>query len=713
MFSIVLGQSNEIHGYIVDEKSKKPVSSVNIIIKQNDQGTVSDSNGYFTILSNETELELVFDHIGYKKKQVILKAATEQQIILLTPRVISLETLNVEEQEISRTLRDELFHSIKKIEKTTYQLRGYTDVGDLLKTEHGMLVDESFSGKKKISIRGGNKDETILLFNGIKLIDPYTGSFDISILPIDEIDRIEIIKGSHSTLFGPGAISGVVNLVTKQKPKHKLRIYQRLGTYDTGDWGARLHHHNDHVSGTYSFREFGSQRKTLSEDGKEHFIFHTGSNHLYYFAGESKRLGSSNAFRILSKTYFNNPYQSEKIESSHDLINGAWRKNGFDLSAGKQELYKKETTFFQQDLISREIKNTNITTNIKTRYQKENFSQTVSLQLETNSLLFGDSLYTREGSNIQDGVQQISDIRAGLTSILKMQNSILSDKEASTNAHLSFRYDQIKQQKTDSTKEEKEQTNDKFTWNFSSNFTDSLDSGTYSVFMNYGTAVRFPSTLQQFSKSRLDSSGITPSVKTPETVKGLELGITINSHAGNIPEITDVYSTINIFYNRYTDKIRTIYPAGYPTPLYDIIPDTKLSGIETSISILFSSKNAFQITAGLSKYFIPEKSLFPYKSEFKASGNVSTTIRGWNISTAAFYEGEQVGWIRRDGGYISEIVLPVNKNIDFNLGKQIRIFGIETQINLSVRNIFQEENQIFSGLSFRDRRVYLTGSISY
>lgn len=84
---------------------------------------------------------------------------------------------------------------------------------------HGVQAD--------ISIRGGSFDQTAILLNGVNLSSPQTGhySFDIPI-NLSDIERIEIIHGPSSLVYGASAFSGGINIVTKKNPDHK--VYGKL-----------------------------------------------------------------------------------------------------------------------------------------------------------------------------------------------------------------------------------------------------------------------------------------------------------------------------------------------------------------------------------------------------------------------------------------------------------------------------------------------------
>ena len=73
-------------------------------------------------------------------------------------------------------------------------------------------------------IRGGSFDQTLLLVNGIKVEDSQTGHHQMNLsVPIELIDKIEILKGSGSRIYGMNAFNGAVNIITK-KLKRKVTL---------------------------------------------------------------------------------------------------------------------------------------------------------------------------------------------------------------------------------------------------------------------------------------------------------------------------------------------------------------------------------------------------------------------------------------------------------------------------------------------------------
>jgi len=102
------------------------------------------------------------------------------------------------------------------------------DLSQVLNEQTGINVNGANSnpGKDKtIFLRGASSNYTLILLDGIPLIDPSLtgGTFDIRLIPLGEIERIEILKGSQSTLYGSSAIAGVINIITKKSGIKKIQ----------------------------------------------------------------------------------------------------------------------------------------------------------------------------------------------------------------------------------------------------------------------------------------------------------------------------------------------------------------------------------------------------------------------------------------------------------------------------------------------------------
>lgn len=86
------------------------------------------------------------------------------------------------------------------------------------------LVQSGGDGKiTSVYLRGGDPKHVLVMIDGVKVNSNTTGSFDFSSVPVEDIERIEIVKGAQSTIYGSEAMAGVINIITK-KGDGKIKI---------------------------------------------------------------------------------------------------------------------------------------------------------------------------------------------------------------------------------------------------------------------------------------------------------------------------------------------------------------------------------------------------------------------------------------------------------------------------------------------------------
>ena len=121
------------------------------------------------------------------------------------------------------------------------------DVAQLLNEQTGVIVNSAYSnpGKdKSFFLRGASSSYVLFLLDGVPLNDPgFTGGYyDVRLIPLEQIERIEILKGSQSVLYGSNAIAGVVNIITKKTTSEQLAGNGTLsfGSYDSFKGNANI-----------------------------------------------------------------------------------------------------------------------------------------------------------------------------------------------------------------------------------------------------------------------------------------------------------------------------------------------------------------------------------------------------------------------------------------------------------------------------------------
>jgi iron complex outermembrane receptor protein len=118
------------------------------------------------------------------------------------------------------------------------------DITDLLSREANVNLRSLFGNEKRsgVDVRGMGdtaSSNVIVMVDGVKLNAPDLSGPDLSAIPLNEVERIEIMRGAGSVLYGDGAVGGVINIITKKgKGKPVTDLSTSYGSYNTLDMGA-------------------------------------------------------------------------------------------------------------------------------------------------------------------------------------------------------------------------------------------------------------------------------------------------------------------------------------------------------------------------------------------------------------------------------------------------------------------------------------------
>ena len=157
----------------------------------------------------------------------------------------------------------QLGSSVEIISAEEIKKNSFSFVSEALQTSSGVYVSQtgSFGGTATVRIRGASSDQTLVLIDGVPISDPSSpgGGYDFSSLLTSNIDRIEILKGSQSTLWGSDAIGGVINIVTFENASiPNIHLNTEIGSFNTEKIGTDFNIANEHNSLFLSYDSYKS-----------------------------------------------------------------------------------------------------------------------------------------------------------------------------------------------------------------------------------------------------------------------------------------------------------------------------------------------------------------------------------------------------------------------------------------------------------------------
>ncbi|MEL1254142.1 TonB-dependent receptor [Flavobacterium sp. DGU38] len=211
-------------GKITDKKGL-PVTGANLILQPDMHQAQTDKNGYFTFKNIIAgEYTFIVSYLGYKDYQnnVLIEADKKNNIkITLEEEENALEQVTVYGKETKADNLLDIQRSampVTVITKETIAKMGSRRLDEVLKEQTGIAVVNDIGGGARavgVQMQGFGSDYVMILIDGQPMVGRNGGNFDLSRISVSNIERIEIIKGASSCLFGSEALGGAINIVTR------------------------------------------------------------------------------------------------------------------------------------------------------------------------------------------------------------------------------------------------------------------------------------------------------------------------------------------------------------------------------------------------------------------------------------------------------------------------------------------------------------------
>ncbi len=119
-------------------------------------------------------------------------------------------------------------YAIQVITRKTIEKMAAQNVADVLQNQSGVLLGQDPSLGASVQLQGLGGQNVKILINGVPMIGRLNGNIDVSQIPSENIERIEIVEGPMSVVYGTDAIGGVINIITKQSMRMSSRSRVKL-----------------------------------------------------------------------------------------------------------------------------------------------------------------------------------------------------------------------------------------------------------------------------------------------------------------------------------------------------------------------------------------------------------------------------------------------------------------------------------------------------
>ncbi len=393
------GQTYSITGRVVDLKDK-PIPGVNVVLANTNFGAASDGEGNYEIANLPPGTYTIeFSAIGYEKLKneniIVQKESIILNIVLKEAVIVSEEVLITAGKYEQK--KSDLPISAEVISGKEFAERNFSNLEDAIRYVPGVTMTED-----QVSIRGssgysrGTGSRALLAIDGLPFYTGDTGEIVWEMLPVTEMQRIEIIKGAASSLYGSAAIGGVINAISRDISDIPTTIFNGFygfyerPYYSEWDWSGELRPFNG-VTLSHS-NKFGKFGFNISFTRLEESSYKQDDDFKKYI-GYLKTI--YNFTPVSSLTFIANTFNKQAGQFLY------WKDSRNALVPPDQNLGDRiETNRYLFGLIYKSLISDKLLLNIKTSYYRNYFKDNQALPNESTSNLYRGEVQLN--SNITD-----------------------------------------------------------------------------------------------------------------------------------------------------------------------------------------------------------------------------------------------------------------------------------------------------------------------
>ena len=228
----------------ISDRSGEPLAGAAVTVRgMKDAGTTADSEGRYilTVPDNDSHT-IVVSFIGFMTQSRIVKPDGRlSQDFTLTENPVTLEQVVVTGTRTPRTLMDSPV-TTRVITGPDIRKSDASNVQDLLQMElPGVEFSFSMDQQVNINFQGFGGNSVLFLIDGERVAGETLDNVDYNRLNLDNVERIEIVKGAASSLYGSNAVGGVVNLITKDSEEPwSVNLGTRYGAHNAQQYDADI-----------------------------------------------------------------------------------------------------------------------------------------------------------------------------------------------------------------------------------------------------------------------------------------------------------------------------------------------------------------------------------------------------------------------------------------------------------------------------------------
>lgn len=222
-----------IYGHVVEKSTGEHLSYISVSLKGTTIGGMTDGSGHFFFKNlPEGKFTVVVRAVGYKtiEREVVLSRGKTQELNFeLAPEQISLDEVVVSANR-NETTRREAPSLVNVLDPKVFEQTNSACLAEGLNFQPGVRVENDCQncGFQQVRINGLDGHYSQILMDSRPIFSALTGVYGLEQIPTNMIDRVEVVRGGGSALFGSSAIGGTINIITKEPTHNSAQLSHAL-----------------------------------------------------------------------------------------------------------------------------------------------------------------------------------------------------------------------------------------------------------------------------------------------------------------------------------------------------------------------------------------------------------------------------------------------------------------------------------------------------
>lgn len=369
-------KKNAISGHVFEYGSHDPISYATVYVVETGSGVMAGDGGEFFIENlNDGKYTLRFQSMGYANKevQIMIKGHELKHIdVELDASSVQLDDLVVSASR-NAVRRCEAPVVVNVLNHQLFERTSSTDLAQSLNYQSGLRVENSCQNCAfpQVRINGLEGPYSQVLINSRPIVSALSGVYALEQLPVNMIDRIEVVRGGGSALFGANAVGGTINIITKDPINNSFSVGTTISNMNGGAWEEVVNANASIVSedNKYGIALYETYRNRNPYDANYDGFSEVGLLNLnsfgfnaYYRPSMFSRLSleyhTTNEFRRGGNKFDAEPFQTDITEQTRHVINSgglcyeqSWNeyKHRMSLYTSLQDINRNSYYGAQQD----------------------------------------------------------------------------------------------------------------------------------------------------------------------------------------------------------------------------------------------------------------------------------------------------------------------------------------------------------------------------